>query len=79
METEFAERRAHASLLSRFVIQLCSTTPEVFQLDLIVHTVVVLLLTVLYGYFSLRMDEDPEACWAPIDPRDTDIVDEQSA
>ena len=42
-----------------------------------VHTVVLLLLAVLYGYFSLGMDSDSIACWGPNSPKETEIVEAQ--
>ena len=62
MEAEEMGRRP--SLLQRFNIQLCSKRPEKFQLDFMVHIVIVLLLTVYYGYFSMQMDDDPLICFA---------------
>ena len=41
------------------------------------QTTVLLLLAVIYAYFSLGIDNDPQACWAPNSLKETEIVEEQ--
>jgi len=41
------------------------------------HTVVLLLLAVFYGYFSLAIDGDPDHCWGPNSSTETQFVEEQ--
>ena len=67
-----SERR---SLITRFSIQMCSRQPEAESMDLMVHTVVLLLLSALYGYFSLQIDSDPDVCWGPNSVKETEIVE----
>ena len=52
------------SILHKFAIQLCSSQPESNPIAFFVHMLIQFLLLVYYAYFSLRMDRDPEDCFA---------------
>ena len=51
--------------------------PEFYQVDFMVHSLILLMLTVFYGYFSLCMDGDPAECWGPLNDKQEEIIDAQ--
>ena len=51
--------------------------PEFYQVDFMVHSLILLMFTVFYGYFSLGMDGDPAECWGPINDKQDEIIDAQ--
>ena len=71
--------RKQFSLLQRFWIQLVARKPEINQMDFAAHIVIVFMFTIFYGYHSLRMDDDPEICYATESDKNNEIIDEQTA
>ena len=51
--------------------------PEFYQVDFMVHSLILLMFTVFYGYVSLGMDGDPAECWGPINDKQDEIIDAQ--
>ena len=74
-ENRRRDRLQYESLLQRFRIQFCSWRPETQQIDFAVHSLILMLLCVFYGYFSMGMDKDPQNCYASEDEHSNQIFD----